>query len=161
MAARRAWSPLAEARGIAGKGRGSPAGTIENAAGFGEFPGCSSGTLGRSGAPPNGPQSVGFSRRKSGGSRRRQSRVARVGPAFKTGRAEGKGRLPPDRKGRHGERGGKPAARRKPAKDGGSEVPERRGVALRTKEGIPQCVSRIPLPHMGTGFLCAAFCRNL
>ena len=38
-------------------------------------------------------------------------------------------------------------------------MPGRRGVALRTKEGIPQCVSRIPLPHMGRGFLCAAYCR--
>ena len=48
------------------------------------------------------------------------------------------------------------------SRDARVKVPERRGVAFRTKGNFfPQCVSRIPLPHQGTGFLCAAYCRNL
>lgn len=48
------------------------------------------------------------------------------------------------------------------SRDARVKVPERRGVAFRTKGNpSPQCVSRIPLPHQGTGFLCAAYCRNL
>jgi hypothetical protein len=39
------------------------------------------------------------------------------------------------------------------------EVLEKRGVVFRTKGLGPQCVFRIPLPHMGwiSDFLCAAF----